>query len=100
MWRLGDPSIALLPLPLKLTSGADLLQFGVSRLLICVLLASGTPTGRFHSFRKIYQILVGNLPLLSLNVWDAIELLQPLKLGLRAATSQSNGITGALKKRR
>ena len=60
----------LLMLPLKSISGSDLLLFGVSRLVICVLLAIGAPTGRFHSFSKIYQMFDGNLPLLPLNVWD------------------------------
>jgi len=75
-----------LVLPLKSRSGADLLLFGViSRLVTCVFLAFGAPTGRLISFRKSYQIFDGNFPLLPLNVWDRIYCnrlnfdLEPLK---------------------
>ncbi len=61
----------MLLLPLKSRYGADLLLFGVSRLVTCVvMLAFGAPTGRFHSFRKMYPIFYESLPLLQLNVLD------------------------------
>ena len=67
----GEPATMSLVLPLKSRSGADLLLFGViSRLVTCVFLAFGAPTGRFHSFRKIYQIFDGNSQLLPLYVLD------------------------------
>ena len=38
-----------------------------------VVLVVRVPTGKIHRYRKIYQIVDGNIPLLPLNLWDWIS---------------------------